>query len=430
MQTKFLNYIDSFPKDILQELIETENVYSPYLKTYDFDHSVTVDKHHFIIGLGQKHLLGFMENYKPIEEVHPWLSAYRIRIVLKEILENVQSSSLLKIAKYPSPDNYTSNVFSLTMNVCPVFFHISLLEHGDTFEYFEYIEKISNHEEIQSFDPDKRPLALALNSVGKLILKNSLGAGLRIIEEISNRDNFITPIKVKIKNDTALPDAKNIQMRIENADYLPIDNFGKGTLLKLSSFENKVIKSTISDNTIDLYYQCGLVLHHIKSYTNYLRDLLSNFKSINVPENFYNIIELMIAKSQTRTLQPVLLTKVIIPHFTIRLQAQSDKIIFTIYENNEVYTLKDKIRLVNKLLNNEPLSKFQTKKLTSDYFTNSTWIIDCIRLSCNYDHDDLSLQDLLQKNRGKLQAYDILHDMVRNEKNTAVKLGKVIRLEF
>lgn len=181
----------------------------------------------YVLGLGEKHYKIFDKEIQRITEKFPWTKKRFIRFIMNELITNTQFSMLRQILHKVNDNKKAAGYFNVTVYPCHDFFSASIEEFGDFFDYYGYLEKITDidydnpdnydsvtetvlkKEELLSDDHIK--LVLDMNNNIKLA-DGSNRLGLNVIEKATDEDFYITSF---YKNNRYM--WKRIYFRVENS---------------------------------------------------------------------------------------------------------------------------------------------------------------------------------------------------------------------
>jgi hypothetical protein len=180
----------------------------------------------YVVGLGERHYRSFDREIQKITDEFPWTKKKYIRFIVNELISNTQFSMLRQILKNVKEGKKSAGYFNVIIYPCNDFFSASIEEFGDFFDYYRYIDKLSeidysSTEHYDSVDEsvlkenellaDSR-IKLVLDYDSNLILADgSNRIGLNVIEKATDQDFYITSF---FKNGVYM--WKRIYFRIEN----------------------------------------------------------------------------------------------------------------------------------------------------------------------------------------------------------------------
>lgn len=180
----------------------------------------------FVLGLGEKHFKGFDLEIQKITEDFTWTKKKNIRFIMNELIINTQFSMLRQIITNVSEKKKSAGYFNVIIYPCNDFYSASIEEFGDFFDYYKYLDKLSN---LDYADPgiydaiDESVIKegdFLYDSHIKLVLDHDCNLkladgsnriGLNVIEKATDQDFFITSF---YKNGQYM--WKRIYFRVEN----------------------------------------------------------------------------------------------------------------------------------------------------------------------------------------------------------------------
>lgn len=161
----------------------------------------------YVLGLGEKHFKVFDKEIQRITEVFPWTKKKYIRFIMNELIINTQFSMLRQIVHNVSGQKKSAGYFNVIIYICDDFYSASIEEFGDFFDYYKYLDKLSDidYENPENYDSIDESVVkkddLVSDSHIKLILDHdnnlkladgSNRIGLNVIEKATDQDFFIT----------------------------------------------------------------------------------------------------------------------------------------------------------------------------------------------------------------------------------------------
>ncbi|HNX22485.1 MAG TPA: hypothetical protein PKG60_00455 [Spirochaetota bacterium] len=180
----------------------------------------------YVLGLGEKHFKNFDREIQRITDDFPWTKKKYIRFIMNELIINTQFSMLRQIVNNSSENKKSAGYFNVIIYPCNDFFSASIEEFGDFFDYYKYIDKLSDfdYDNPEHYDAvDESVLKkedLVSDSHVKLVLDynsnlkladGSNRIGLSVIEKATDQDFYITSFYKKGKYMW-----KRIYFRVEN----------------------------------------------------------------------------------------------------------------------------------------------------------------------------------------------------------------------
>ena len=180
----------------------------------------------YVVGLGERHFKSFDREIQKITDEFPWMKKRFIRFIMNELISNTQFSMLRQILNNVREGKKSAGYFNVIIYPCNYFFSASIEEFGDFFDYYHYIDKLSDmdYNDIEHYDSvdesvmtEKELLAdhqikPVLDYDSNLILVDgSNRIGLNVIEKATDQDFYITSF---YKNGKYM--WKRIYFRIEN----------------------------------------------------------------------------------------------------------------------------------------------------------------------------------------------------------------------
>ncbi|HOP62655.1 MAG TPA: hypothetical protein PK358_05780 [Spirochaetota bacterium] len=180
----------------------------------------------FVVGLGERHFKIFDREIQKITEQFPWTQKKFVRFIMNELIINTQFSMLRQIVHNTSENKKSAGYFNVIIYPCDKFFTASIEEFGDFFDYYQYLNKLSdfdysNPEHYDSIDESvltkqdilsDNQVKLILDHDSNLMLADSSNRiGLNVIEKATDQDFYITSF---YKNGKYM--WKRIYFRIEN----------------------------------------------------------------------------------------------------------------------------------------------------------------------------------------------------------------------
>ncbi len=180
----------------------------------------------YVLGLGERHFKNFDGEIQRITEMFPWTKKKFIRFIMNELIINTQFSMLRQVVHNVSEGKKSAGYFNVIIYPCNDFFSASIEEFGDFFDYYGYIDKLSeidydNPEYYDEVDEtvikeedlvsdDHIKLLIDHNNDLKLA-DGSNRIGLNVIEKATDQDFYITSFYKKGKYMW-----KRIYFRVEN----------------------------------------------------------------------------------------------------------------------------------------------------------------------------------------------------------------------
>jgi len=180
----------------------------------------------YVLGLGESHFKVFDKEIQRITEEFPWTKKKFIRFIMNELIINTQFSMLRQLVNNASEQKKSAGYFNVIIYPCNDFFSASIEEFGDFFDYYNYIDKLSeidydNPEHYDEIDEavlkeedilSDSHIKLVLDHDNNLKLADgSNRIGLNVIEKATNQDFYITSF---YKNGKYM--WKRIYFRVEN----------------------------------------------------------------------------------------------------------------------------------------------------------------------------------------------------------------------
>jgi len=180
----------------------------------------------YVLGLGEKHFKNFDGEIQRITDEFPWTKKKYIRFIMNELIINTQFSMLRQIVNNVSEGKKSAGYFNVIIYPCNEFFSASIEEFGDFFDYYKYIDKLSDfdYDNPEHYDEVDETVIkkedLAADDHVKLIIDHnndlkladgSNRIGLNIIEKATDQDFYITSFYKKGKYMW-----KRIYFRVEN----------------------------------------------------------------------------------------------------------------------------------------------------------------------------------------------------------------------
>ena len=180
----------------------------------------------YVLGLGESHFKVFDKEIQRITEEFPWTKKKNIRFIMNELIINTQFSMLRQVVHNVNEKKKSAGYFNVIIYPCNDFFSASIEEFGDFFDYYQYIDKLSdidydNPEHYDSIDEavlteedllSDSHIKLVLDHDSNLKLADgSNRIGLNVIEKATDQDFYITSF---YKNDKYM--WKRISFRVEN----------------------------------------------------------------------------------------------------------------------------------------------------------------------------------------------------------------------
>ncbi len=161
----------------------------------------------YVLGLGERHFKVFDKEIQRITEEFPWTKKKFIRFIMNELIINTQFSMLRQIVHNVNEQKKSAGYFNVILYPCNDFFSASIEEFGDFFDYYKYLDKLSDidYENPDNYDSiDESVLKkddLISDSHIKLVLDHdsnlkladgSNRIGLNVIEKATDQDFYIT----------------------------------------------------------------------------------------------------------------------------------------------------------------------------------------------------------------------------------------------
>ncbi len=180
----------------------------------------------YVVGLGERHFRIFDKEIQKITEEFPWMQKKFIRFIMNELISNTQFSMLRQIVQNVDENKKSAGYFNIIIYPCGQFFSAAIEEFGDFFDYFKYLDTLSdldynNPEHYDSIDEsvltekdllNDNQVKLILDHDSNLKLADSSNRiGLNVIEKATDQDFYITSF---YKNGKYM--WKRIYFRIEN----------------------------------------------------------------------------------------------------------------------------------------------------------------------------------------------------------------------
>jgi hypothetical protein len=180
----------------------------------------------YVVGLGERHFRIFDKEIQKITEEFPWMQKKFIRFIMNELISNTQFSMLRQIVQNVDENKKSAGYFNIILYPCGQFFSAAIEEFGDFFDYFKYLDTLSdldynNPEHYDSIDEtvlterdllNDNQVKLILDHDSNLKLADSSNRiGLNVIEKATDQDFYITSF---YKNGKYM--WKRIYFRIEN----------------------------------------------------------------------------------------------------------------------------------------------------------------------------------------------------------------------
>mgnify|MGYP001185074555 CR=1 FL=1 len=180
----------------------------------------------YVLGLGESHFKVFDKEIQRITEHFPWTKKKFIRFIMNELIINTQFSMLRQIIHNVSGHKKSAGYFNVIIYPCNDFFSASIEEFGDFFDYYKYLDNLSDidYTDPEHYDAvDESVLTekdILSDSQIKLVLDydsnlkmadGSNRIGLNVIEKATDQDFYITSF---YKNGKYM--WKRIYFRIEN----------------------------------------------------------------------------------------------------------------------------------------------------------------------------------------------------------------------
>ena len=180
----------------------------------------------YVLGLGESHFKVFDKEIQRITEHFPWTKKKFIRFIMNELIINTQFSMLRQIIHNVSEHKKSAGYFNVIIYPCNNFFSASIEEFGDFFDYYKYLDNLSDidYTDPEHYDAvDESVLTekdILSDSQIKLVLDydsnlkmadGSNRIGLNVIEKATDQDFYITSF---YKNGKYM--WKRIYFRIEN----------------------------------------------------------------------------------------------------------------------------------------------------------------------------------------------------------------------
>jgi len=180
----------------------------------------------YVLGLGERHFKVFDKEIQRITEEFPWTKKKFIRFIMNELIINTQFSMLRQLVNNSKEQKKSAGYFNVIIYPCNDFFSASIEEFGDFFDYYQYIDKLSdidyaNPEHYDEIDEavlkeedilSDSHIKLVLDHDDNLKLADgSNRIGLNVIEKATNQDFYITSF---YKNGKYM--WKRIYFRVEN----------------------------------------------------------------------------------------------------------------------------------------------------------------------------------------------------------------------
>lgn len=180
----------------------------------------------YVVGLGERHFRIFDKEIQKITDEFPWMQKKFIRFIMNELISNTQFSMLRQIIQNVDVSKKSAGYFNVIIYPCGQFFSAAIEEFGDFFDYFQYLDKLSdldynNPEHYDSVDEsvlterdllNDNQIKLIIDHDCNLKLADSSNRiGLNVIEKATDQDFYITSF---YKNGKYM--WKRIYFRIEN----------------------------------------------------------------------------------------------------------------------------------------------------------------------------------------------------------------------
>ena len=180
----------------------------------------------YVVGLGERHFRIFDKEIQKITDEFPWMQKKFIRFIMNELISNTQFSMLRQIIHNVDENKKSAGYFNIIIYPCGQFFSAAIEEFGDFFDYFKYLDTLSdldynNPEHYDSIDEsvltekdllNDNQVKLILDHDSNLKLADSSNRiGLNVIEKATDQDFYITSF---YKNGKYM--WKRIYFRIEN----------------------------------------------------------------------------------------------------------------------------------------------------------------------------------------------------------------------
>ena len=180
----------------------------------------------YVVGLGERHFRIFDKEIQKITDEFPWMQKKFIRFIMNELISNTQFSMLRQIIQNVDVSKKSAGYFNVIIYPCGQFFSAAIEEFGDFFDYFQYLDKLSdldynNPEHYDSVDEsvlterdllNDNQIKLIIDHDCNLKLADSSNRiGLNVIEKATDQDFYITSF---YKNGQYM--WKRIYFRIEN----------------------------------------------------------------------------------------------------------------------------------------------------------------------------------------------------------------------
>lgn len=180
----------------------------------------------YVLGLGESHFKLFDKEIQRISEHFPWTKKKFIRFIMNELIMNTQFSMLRQIIHNVSEQKKSAGYFNVIIYPCNDFFSASIEEFGDFFDYYKYVDNLSdidynnpdNYDSVDESVMKKEDLLsdsevkLVLDYDSNLIHADGSGRiGMNVIEKATDQDFYITSF---YKNGKYM--WKRIYFRVEN----------------------------------------------------------------------------------------------------------------------------------------------------------------------------------------------------------------------